>query len=45
VALLLGALSLLVVGVDNVRMGRTMYHVLEVVAKQIELTAVQNGKQ
>ncbi len=45
VALLLGVLSLLVVGVDNFRLGQTMYHVLEVVAKQIELTAVQNGKK
>ena len=45
VALLLGLLSLLVVSVDNLRLGRTMYHVLEVVAKHIELTAVQNGKQ
>ena len=43
VAVLLGVLSLLVVGVDNFRLGQTMYHVLEVVAKHIELTAVQNG--
>ncbi|HVO22586.1 MAG TPA: glycosyltransferase [Candidatus Margulisiibacteriota bacterium] len=45
VGLLLGLLSLLVVGVDNIRLGRTMYHVLEVVAKHIELTPVKNEKQ
>jgi len=45
VAVLLSTLSLLMVSIDNVRMGRTMYHVLEVVAKLIELTPVKNGKQ
>jgi len=43
-ALLLGALNLLVVAYDNYRLGRIMYHVLEVVAKQIELNPV-NGKE
>jgi glycosyltransferase involved in cell wall biosynthesis len=42
-ALLLGVLNLLLVAVDNVRLGRVMYHVLEVVGKQIGLTPV-NGK-
>jgi glycosyltransferase involved in cell wall biosynthesis len=41
VALLLGGLSLLVVAVDNARLGRIMYHVLEIVAKQLELTPVK----
>ena len=45
VAVLLGILSLLVVTVDNVRLGQTMYHVLEVVAKQIELVPVKNGNK
>ncbi|MFI5364009.1 MAG: glycosyltransferase [Candidatus Binatia bacterium] len=42
VAVLLGSLNLLVVAVDNFRLGRIMYHVLEVVGKQIQLTPV-NG--
>jgi len=43
-ALLLGAINLVVVAVDNYRIGRVMYHVLEIVAKQIGLTPV-NGKR
>ena len=43
VSLLLGILNLIVVAVDNVRLGRTMYHVLEVIGKQLALTPV-NGK-
>jgi glycosyltransferase involved in cell wall biosynthesis len=42
-ALLVGMLNLLLVVVDNIRLGRFMYHVLEVVGKQIGLTPV-NGK-
>jgi len=41
VALLLGGLSLLVAAVDNARLGRIMYHVLEIIAKQLELTPVK----
>jgi glycosyltransferase involved in cell wall biosynthesis len=40
VALLLGVLNLVVVAVDNYRLGRVMYHVIEIVAKQIQLTPV-----
>lgn len=40
VALLLGVLNLLVVAFDNYRLGRDMYHVIEIVAKQIQLTPV-----
>jgi len=43
VALLLGLLNILVVLVDNFRLGRTLYHVLEVVGKQVGLTPL-NGK-
>ena len=42
-ALLVGVITLLIVAIDNVRLGRVMYHVLEVVGKQIGLTPV-NGK-
>jgi len=42
VAVLLGSINLVVVAVDNFRLGRIMYHVLEVVGKQIQLTPV-NG--
>jgi len=42
-ALLVGMINLLIVVVDNVRLGRVMYHVLEVVGKHIGLTPV-NGK-
>jgi len=42
-ALLVGVITLLIIAVDNVRLGRVMYHVLEVVGKQIGLTPV-NGK-
>ncbi len=45
VALLLGALSLLVVGIDNFRLGRVMYHVLEIIATQIELTPVRDASK
>jgi glycosyltransferase involved in cell wall biosynthesis len=44
-ALLLGALNLIVVGYDNFRLGRVMYHVLEVVGKQIGLTQVNGSGQ
>jgi len=43
VALLLGLLNLIIVAVDNFRLGRTLYHVLEVVGKQVGLTPL-NGK-
>jgi GT2 family glycosyltransferase len=43
VSLLLGALNLLVVVVDNYRLGRGMYHVIEIVAKQIQLTPVDRA--
>ena len=42
VSLLLGTLNLIVVAVDNFRLGRIMYQVLEVVGKQIGLAPV-NG--
>jgi len=42
-AALLAAILALVVGSDNVRVGRLVYHVLEIVAKQIGLGPV-NGK-
>ncbi len=41
VALLLGTLNLIVVAADNFRLGRLMYHVLEIVAQQIALTPVK----
>jgi len=41
VALLLGTLNLIIVAADNFRLGRLMYHVLEIVAKQIALTPVK----
>ncbi len=40
VALLLGILNLLLVVIDNYRLGRVMYHVVEIVAKHIQLTPV-----
>lgn len=40
VALLLAFLNLVVVVVDNYRLGRLMYHVLEIVGQQIELAPV-----
>ena len=43
VAVLLGVLNLAVVAVDNYRLGRVMYHVLEIVAKQIQLAPVPCG--
>jgi hypothetical protein len=45
VALLLGVLSLLVGGSGHFRLGRTRYHVVEVVAKHIKPAAVYNGKE
>ncbi len=44
-ALLLGTLNLLVVAYDNFRLGRIMYHVLEVVGKQLGLTPVNGSEQ
>ncbi|HEX7408815.1 MAG TPA: glycosyltransferase [Candidatus Binatia bacterium] len=43
VALLLGSLNLVVVAYDNYRLGRVMYHVIEIVAKQIQLTPVEGA--
>ncbi len=43
VGLLLGVLNSLIILVDNFRLGRTLYHVLEVVGKQVGLTPL-NGK-
>jgi hypothetical protein len=43
VSLLLGVLNLLVVAVDNYRLGRGMYHVIEIVARQIQLTPVDGA--
>jgi hypothetical protein len=45
VALLLGTLNLLVVAVDNYRLGRGMYHVIEIVAKQIQLAPVDGAAE
>jgi glycosyltransferase involved in cell wall biosynthesis len=42
-ALLLGMISLGVIAYDNFRVGRIMYHVLEIVGKQIGLNAVNGG--
>ena len=42
VAVLLGLITLLLVAIDNYRLGRVVYHVLEVVGKQLGLTPV-NG--
>ncbi len=44
VAVLLGLLNVLIVVIDNFRLGRTLYHVLEVVGKHVGLTPL-NGKQ
>jgi hypothetical protein len=32
-----------VVAIDNYRLGRVMYHVIEIVAKQIQLTPVDGA--
>ena len=44
VAGLLAALSLVWVAVDNARLGRVLHHVLEVVGKQLDLTAVKGAR-
>jgi glycosyltransferase involved in cell wall biosynthesis len=41
---LLGLIHLIVVTSDSIRLGRAMYQVLEIVAKQIGLGALGNGK-